>query len=127
MKCCTMWWGTAIEGLKNYEWFYNPRSRFCVREEEPGITGCFMNIEPPQGARRKIVNAVRAAKARNSAPWEVVEISHAFCRQRRRALASTSRARQVILEQRARRLTPGGFFFAQRPKKTAPASRLGPL
>jgi hypothetical protein len=24
MKRCTMWWGTAIEGEKNYEWFYEP-------------------------------------------------------------------------------------------------------
>src|ERR1700694_5760563 len=55
--------GTAIEGEKNYEWFYEPRSRLCVREEEPRIPGCFKNIEPPHGARRKIVKAVRAAKA----------------------------------------------------------------
>jgi hypothetical protein len=63
MKRCTMWWGTAIDGNKNYEWFYTPRSRLRVREEEPRIPGCFMNIEPPHGARRKIVKAVRAAKA----------------------------------------------------------------
>jgi hypothetical protein len=63
MKRCTMWWGTAIEGEKNYEWFYTPRSRLCVREEEPRIPGCFMNIEPPHGARRKIVKTVRTAKA----------------------------------------------------------------
>jgi hypothetical protein len=62
MKRCTMWWGTAIDGDKNYEWFYNPRGRLCVREEESGIPGCFMNIEPAHGARRKIVRAVRAAK-----------------------------------------------------------------
>jgi len=62
MKRCIMWWGTAIEGDKNYEWFYQPRSRFMIRKEEPGISGCFMNIDPPHGARRKIVKAVRAAK-----------------------------------------------------------------
>jgi hypothetical protein len=58
-----MWHGTAIDGDKNYEWFYQPRSRFMIRKEEPGIPGCFMNIEPPQDARRKVVRAVRAAKA----------------------------------------------------------------
>ena len=63
MKRGTMWWGTAIEGEKNFDWFYVPRSRLCVREEEPGIPGCFMNIEPPHGAGRKVVKAVRAAKA----------------------------------------------------------------
>ena len=61
MKGCTQWWGTAIEGEKNYDWFYEPRSRLCVREEER--PGCFTNIEPPHGARRKVVKAVRAAKA----------------------------------------------------------------
>jgi hypothetical protein len=63
MKRRTMWWGTAVDGHKNYEWFYDPRSRLCVREEEPGIPGCFMNIELPRGARRKVLNAVRVAKA----------------------------------------------------------------
>jgi hypothetical protein len=61
MNRCTMWWGTAIDGDKNYDWFYNPRSRLCLREE--WIPGSFVNIEPPHGARRKIINAVRAAKA----------------------------------------------------------------
>ncbi len=62
MKRCKQWWGTAIDGDKNYEWFYNPRSRLRVREEGPRIPGCFMNIEPPH-ARRKIMKAVQAAKA----------------------------------------------------------------
>ena len=63
MKRSTMWWGTAIDGDKNYEWFYDPRRRLLVREEEPRIPGRFMNIDPPNGARRKVVKAVRAAKA----------------------------------------------------------------
>ena len=24
MKRCAMWWGIAIDGDKNYEWFYEP-------------------------------------------------------------------------------------------------------
>jgi hypothetical protein len=63
MKRCTMWWGTAIDGNKNYEGFYEPRARLRVRKEEPRISGCFMNIDPPRGARRKIVKAVRTANA----------------------------------------------------------------
>jgi hypothetical protein len=63
MKCCTQWWGTSIEGDKNYQWFYEPRSRLRVLEEESRIPGCFMSIEPPMAVRRIIVKAVRVAKA----------------------------------------------------------------
>jgi hypothetical protein len=63
MKRCTQWWGTGIDGDKNYEWFYEPRSRFAMREEEPNIPGSFTYIEPPDGARRIVVKAVRVAKA----------------------------------------------------------------
>jgi len=35
----------------------NPPATAKLREEEPRIPGCFMNIEPPHSARRKIVKA----------------------------------------------------------------------
>jgi len=62
MKRCTMWWGTAIYGDGNYEWFYEPRRRLRMRKEELQIPRCFMNIDPPAGAKRAILQAVRAAR-----------------------------------------------------------------
>jgi hypothetical protein len=58
-----MWSGTAISGGKNWQWFYTPRGRLCIREEEARIPNCFMNIDTPSGVRRRIVNAVRSASS----------------------------------------------------------------
>jgi hypothetical protein len=55
MKRCTMWWGTASYDDGNYEWFYEPRRGLCMRKKEVRIRDCFMNIQPPEGARRTIV------------------------------------------------------------------------
>ncbi len=62
MKRCTQWWGTAIDGDKNYEWFYQPRRWLHMREEDPGIPGCFMNVNPPPPAKQAVLTAIRAAK-----------------------------------------------------------------
>jgi hypothetical protein len=57
------WWGDALNGDRKCHWFYMPRSHLHIQEEEPGIPRCFNNIDPPQGARRKIVAAVRSASS----------------------------------------------------------------
>jgi hypothetical protein len=66
MKRCAQWWGTASSGDEKYEWFYEPRSYVQMRKEEPQIPGCFMNIDPPAGAKEAILKAVRGEQARSA-------------------------------------------------------------
>jgi hypothetical protein len=67
LKFGVMWSGTAVNDGKRCLWYYAPRSRLCIQEEEPGIPNCFMNMdELPQGARCKIVNAVRSERTRKT-------------------------------------------------------------
>jgi hypothetical protein len=58
-----MWHGTAIVGGKNHTWFYRPRSFLRMAEQDEINPRCFMNIEPPDGARQIVLRAVRMAKA----------------------------------------------------------------
>jgi hypothetical protein len=58
-----MWHGTATIGAKNYEWFYEPRRRFAAREQNDRNPRCWMYVEPPPGAKRAVLRAVRMAKA----------------------------------------------------------------
>jgi hypothetical protein len=62
MKRCTMWWGTASDHHGNYQWYYEPRSRLSMMKQEPLIPRCWMNIDPPLGAKRAILKAVRAVR-----------------------------------------------------------------
>jgi hypothetical protein len=57
------WHGTAGEGEKKYQWFYWPRRRFRVMEEEPGLAGCWLYVEPPPAAKRAVLRAIRKAAA----------------------------------------------------------------
>jgi hypothetical protein len=58
-----MWHGHAVAGGKNHEWFYRPRERLLVREQDDLNPKCWMNIETPEGARKAIVKAVRKARS----------------------------------------------------------------
>jgi hypothetical protein len=57
------WLGTAHDGAKNYLWYYQPRSFLHMQEQDERNPRCWMNVEPPDGARQIVLKAVRAAKA----------------------------------------------------------------
>jgi hypothetical protein len=63
LKGCAQWSGAASNEVSNFEWFYEPRGRFAMRRQEPSSPNCWMYCEPPEGARRAVVKAVRAARA----------------------------------------------------------------
>jgi hypothetical protein len=63
MKRCTMWWGEATEGEKNYHWFFTPRRFLQLQVQDEVNPRCWMNIEPPDGARHIVLKAIRVAKA----------------------------------------------------------------
>jgi hypothetical protein len=54
--------GYAVAGARKLEWFYRPGGFFRVREEQRDIPGCWMNIDPPVGAKRAVLAALRAAR-----------------------------------------------------------------
>jgi hypothetical protein len=62
LKRGIMWSGTAVNDGKRCLWYYAPRFRLSIKEEEDGIPNCFMDIDPPTGARGKILNAVRSSQ-----------------------------------------------------------------
>jgi hypothetical protein len=64
VKRCTQWWGIASAGTENYQWFYEPRLWLHMRRQEPLIPKCWMNIDPPHGARRAVLKAIREARSR---------------------------------------------------------------
>ncbi|MDQ1387460.1 MAG: hypothetical protein QOF56_914 [Acidobacteriaceae bacterium] len=66
LPSCMLWSGTASEGNKKYEWFYEPRRWLHMRKQEPLMPRCWMDVEPPDGARRLVVKVIRAAKAARS-------------------------------------------------------------
>jgi hypothetical protein len=35
-----MWYGSAVEGGKRFQWYYRPRSLFRMAEEEGSIPNC---------------------------------------------------------------------------------------
>ena len=57
-----MWYGSAVEGGKRFQWYYRPRSLFHMTEEEGSIPNSWMNVHPPVGAKRAVLRAIRAAK-----------------------------------------------------------------
>jgi hypothetical protein len=63
LKLCTQWSGTASNGDANYQWYYTPGSRFSMLKQEPGMPRVWMQVDPPSGARRTVVRAIRATKA----------------------------------------------------------------
>jgi hypothetical protein len=61
-KGTTVWYGTATGGGNNYEWFYEPRRRFSVRKQEPLMPQSWMYVDPPDGLKRAVLEAVRALR-----------------------------------------------------------------
>lgn len=60
-KYGSLWWGTATDGAKKIEWFYQPRLYLHTREEErPGM---WINFDPPASTKAAVLKAIRAAKA----------------------------------------------------------------
>jgi hypothetical protein len=58
----TVWSGRAKTGTRTLEWFYWPRHWLHVREQQPGNPRVWINIEPPEGLKQQVLNAVRRAK-----------------------------------------------------------------
>jgi hypothetical protein len=63
----TMWSGTASGGGNNFEWFYTPRRRFAVREQDRRNPKCWMYVDPPDGLKPAVLEAVRAARQMTAA------------------------------------------------------------
>ncbi|MEY9590576.1 hypothetical protein ABIA06_002867 [Bradyrhizobium yuanmingense] len=57
-----MWHGTAIHEGKRLMWYFRPRSWLHVHEQDKRNPDCWMNVEPPVGARQVVMRAVRTAK-----------------------------------------------------------------
>jgi hypothetical protein len=58
-----MWHGTATADGKKFKWYYRPRSLFDMTEEEGSIPNCWINIDPPAGAKEAVLKAVREARS----------------------------------------------------------------
>jgi hypothetical protein len=58
----TIWSGTAEQGSQKLQWFYWPRNWLHVREQDSINPKCWMNIEPPDGAKQAVLKAVREAR-----------------------------------------------------------------
>jgi hypothetical protein len=58
-----IWSGTAVDGSKNYEWFYWPRCWLHVREQDKLVPQAWMNVDPPDGAKKAVLKAVRDAQS----------------------------------------------------------------
>jgi hypothetical protein len=54
-----VWSGTAEEAGKNLQWFYWPSNWLHIREQDDINPRCWMNVDPPAGARRAVLKAVR--------------------------------------------------------------------
>jgi hypothetical protein len=61
---CSVWSGTAVEGTKQLQWYYEPRSWLHVQEQDGRNPRCWMNVDPPYGARRIVQAAVRATRTK---------------------------------------------------------------
>jgi hypothetical protein len=48
----------------NYLWYYLPRRRLRLQKQELGIPNCWMNVDPPNGAKQAVLAAVRTARAK---------------------------------------------------------------
>jgi hypothetical protein len=57
-----IWSGKAKIGNRNLEWFYWPRHWLHVREQDEINPRCWMNVDPPAGARPAVLKAVRLAR-----------------------------------------------------------------
>lgn len=60
-KHAGMWHGTASDSAGNFLWFYQPRGFLRFQKQDEQNPRCWMNIEPPDGARQIILKAVRSA------------------------------------------------------------------
>jgi hypothetical protein len=58
----TVWSGLATGGGNNFEWFYTPRRRFAVRKQEPLMPQSWMYVDPPDGLKAAVLEAVRALR-----------------------------------------------------------------
>jgi hypothetical protein len=60
-----IWSGTAVDGSRNLQWFYWPRHWLHVRELDPTYPDgqLWMNIDPPEGAKKAVLKAVREARS----------------------------------------------------------------
>jgi hypothetical protein len=57
-----VWSGMATGGGNNFEWFYTPRRRFAVRKQEPLMPQSWMYVDPPDGLKAAVLEAVRAVR-----------------------------------------------------------------
>jgi hypothetical protein len=57
-----VWSGMASGGGNNFEWFYTPRRRFAVRKQEPLMPQSWMYVDPPDGLKSAVLEAVRALR-----------------------------------------------------------------
>jgi hypothetical protein len=57
-----IWSGTAVDGSRNFEWFFWPRHWLHVREQDKTCPRAWINVDPPTGAKKAVLKAVRAVR-----------------------------------------------------------------
>jgi hypothetical protein len=58
-----IWSGTATNAGKNLLWYYWPRHWLHVQEQDEINPRCWMNVDPPAGAKKGVLRAVREARS----------------------------------------------------------------
>jgi hypothetical protein len=58
----SIWSGKASIGKRRLMWFYSPRQWLHVQEQDHINPKCWMNIDPPEGARDAVLRAIRKVK-----------------------------------------------------------------
>jgi hypothetical protein len=58
-----LWSGTATEAGKNLLWYYWPRHWLHVQEQDEINLRAWMNVDPPAGAKKAVLRAVREARS----------------------------------------------------------------
>jgi hypothetical protein len=63
MPAAPVWSGAASDGSRNFLWYYWPRHWLNVQEQDEINPRCWMNIDPPAGAKKAVLKAVREARS----------------------------------------------------------------
>jgi len=56
------WNGAASDDGKNYLWYYWSRRSLHFQEQDEINPRCWMNVDPPEGAKKAVLKAVRLAR-----------------------------------------------------------------
>ncbi|UPK04471.1 hypothetical protein [Bradyrhizobium sp. 170] len=64
-----IWSGSASIGKRRLIWFYSPCQWLHVQEQDHINPKCWMNIEPPSGAKDAVLRAIRKTRPPSPHPF----------------------------------------------------------